>query len=75
MPRQSTRLEVVADGEKWSVREDGIGRLTTHATKVAATAAARAAATLNAPCELTIRKMDGTIESELTFPRLQSRLL
>jgi hypothetical protein len=71
MARQSTRLEVVADGEKWSVREHGIGRLSSHATKVAATTAARAVATLNTPSELIIRKADGSIESEQSFQRPQ----
>ena len=69
MARQSTRLEVVADGEKWSVRELGIGRLTTHPTQLAAAAAARAVATLHAPCDLIIRKRDGTIESQQTYHR------
>ncbi|HEY0672466.1 MAG TPA: DUF2188 domain-containing protein [Longimicrobiales bacterium] len=67
MTRQTTRLEVVADGEKWAVREHGIGRLTSHADKSRATKAARAVAANHPPCELTIRNDDGTIESQETF--------
>lgn len=67
MARPTTRLEVVAAGEKWNVSEKGIGRLSSHPTKLAATAAARAVANLHPPCELIIRKQDGTIESEQTF--------
>jgi hypothetical protein len=67
MPKQVTRLEIVADGAKWNVYERGIGRLTSHPTKVAATAAGRAVAAANAPCELVIRKGDGTIESEHSY--------
>lgn len=67
MPRQSTRLEVVPDGEKWMVREHGIGRLTSHPTKAAATAAAKAVAALHTPCELVIRNDDGSVESEQTY--------
>jgi hypothetical protein len=69
MIRESTRLEVVSDGAKWNVRERGIGRLSSHPTKVAATAAARAVAAIHTPCELVIRKSDGTIESEQTYHR------
>jgi hypothetical protein len=69
MTRQFTRLEIVADGAKWDVREHGIGRLSSHPTKLAATAAARAVAVIHTPCELVIRNSDGTIESEQTYPR------
>jgi hypothetical protein len=69
MPKQLTRLEVVADGAKWNVREHGIGRLSSHPTKVAATAAARAVALIHTPCELIIRNDNGTIESEQTYHR------
>jgi hypothetical protein len=66
MAREATRLEVVADGDKWNVREVGIGRLSSHATQVEATNAARAVARIHRPCELTIRNADGTTESERT---------
>ena len=69
MIRQSTRLEVVADGAKWNVRERGIGRLSSHPTKLAATTAARTVAAIHTPCELVIRNSDGTIESEQTYHR------
>lgn len=68
-----TRLEVVADGDKWNVREHGIGRLSSHPTKVAATAAARAVATLHAPSELTIRNSDGSLDSQHNYPEVTSR--
>jgi hypothetical protein len=67
MSRQTTRLEVVADGAKWTVRELGIGRLTSHPDKVKATAAARAVAAIHPPCELTIRNSDGTVQSQESF--------
>ena len=67
MPKQTTRLEVVADGAKWSVREHGIGRLSSHPTKVAATAAARSVAAQFHPAELTIRNSDGTVESQHAY--------
>ncbi len=67
MSRQTTRLEVVAEGSKWQVREQGIGRLSSHATLLEATNAARKVAAVHTPCELTIRKADGTTESEQTF--------
>ena len=67
MTRQSTRLEVVAEGTKWDVRERGIGRLSSHPTKLAATTKARAVAAMHTPCELIIRNDDGTIESEQTY--------
>jgi hypothetical protein len=66
MIRQSTRLEIVAAGDKWNVCEHGIGRLSSHATIQEATAAARAVAATHKPCELIIRKSDGTVESEKT---------
>ena len=65
--RQTTKLEVIADGAKWNVHEPGIGRLSSHPTKVAATQAARATAVQHTPCHLIIRKADGTIESEQTY--------
>jgi hypothetical protein len=68
MARQSTRLEVLPDGEKWIVREHGIGRLTSHVGKREAAAAARAVAAQNTPCELMIRNADGSIDSEESFP-------
>lgn len=67
MNRQLTRLEVAAKGDKWEVREHGIGRLTTHPTKDAAAAAARAVAALHTPCDIIIRKEDGTVESEQSY--------
>lgn len=67
MPRKTTRLEVALQGAKWDVREHGIGRLSSHPTKVEAAAAARAVAVIHTPCELIIRNMDGTIESEQTY--------
>jgi hypothetical protein len=67
MARQATKLEVVAVADKWQVTEQGIGRLSTHETMAAATAAARAIAAIHTPCELIVRKPDGTIESEQTF--------
>ena len=67
MSPQVTRLEVLAVAEKWNVTERGIGRLSSHATKVEATEKAREVAMRNTPSELIIRKMDGTIESERTF--------
>ena len=66
MTRQVTRLDVVADGDKWNLREQGIGRLSTHATKQEATAAARALAAQHQPCEINIRNSDGTVDSELS---------
>ena len=73
MARQSTRLEVAPDGEKWMVHEPGIGRLTSHADKLAATAAARAVAAIHTPCELIIRNDDGSIASEEVYPRPTKR--
>ena len=67
MTRQTTRLEVVAQGSKWEVREQGIGRLSTHATLGEATAAARKVAAVHTPCELIIRKGDGSTDSEQSF--------
>jgi hypothetical protein len=67
MSRQTTRLEVVAQGAKWMVRELGIGRLSSHATLAEASAAARRVAADNTPCELVIKKADGTTDSEQTF--------
>lgn len=67
MIRQLTRLEVAPAGAKWNVREHGIGRLSSHPTKTAAAAAARAVAAIHTPCELIIRNSDGTIESEQTY--------
>lgn len=67
MTRQTTHLEVVSQGEKWTVREAGIGRLSSHATAAEASAAARKVAAAHTPCELIIRKADGTTESEQTF--------
>lgn len=70
MSRETTKLEVVAEGAKWEVRERGIGRLTTHPDKVAATVAARAVAVQHTPAELIIRNDDGSIASEENFPRI-----
>lgn len=70
MARQPTQLEVTAQGEKWIVRELGIGRLTSHTNQDDAAKAARAVALNNTPSELTIRKADGTVEREEKFPRL-----
>ena len=64
MTRQTTRLEVVADGAKWSVKEHGIGRLNSYGTELEATQAARAIGAQHAPCELIIRKADGSVETE-----------
>lgn len=69
MARETTKIEVVADGAKWIVREAGIGRLTSHPDKAAATMAARAVAAIHTPCEITIRNDDGTIESEERYPK------
>ena len=66
MARQITRLDVVADGDKWSLREQGIGRLSSYATKQEATAAARAIAAQHQPCEINIRNSDGSTDSELS---------
>ena len=68
MKRQLTRLDVVAHGEKWNVREHGIGPLSSHPTKAAATAAARAVAQLHTPSELIIRNEKGAIESKDSYP-------
>ena len=65
--RETTRLEVTAAGEKWNIVEKGIGRLSSHPTKVAATAAARAVAALHTPSELVIRNLDGSIEAEHSY--------
>ena len=70
MTRETTRLEVVGEGAKWEVRERGIGRLTSHPDKAAATVAARAVAVLHTPAELIIRNDDGSIASEENFPRI-----
>ena len=70
MKRKMTRLEVVAAGAKWDVREHGIGRLSSHPTELAAIAAARAVSMIHTPCELIIRNGDGTIKSEQTYPRV-----
>ena len=67
MTRQPARLEVVAEGSKWVVREHGIGRLTSHADKVAGVKAAREEAAAHPPCELTIRNADGSIEKQETY--------
>jgi hypothetical protein len=67
MRRQITRLEVVAAGEKWNVQEQGIGRLSTHPTKVAATQAARGIAVQHSPCHIIIRNADGTVDSEDSY--------
>jgi hypothetical protein len=67
MTRQTTKLEVVAQGEKWQVREAGIGRLSSHATLVEATAAAKKVAAAHTPCELIIRNADGSTSSEQSF--------
>lgn len=64
--RESTRLEVVAAGDKWDVREHGIGRLSSHPTQLEATKAARAVAAIHKPCEIVIRNSDGSSESERT---------
>ena len=67
MTRHTTKLEVVPQGDKWLVRELGIGRLTSHATLGEATAAAKRVAAAHTPCELVIRKADGSTDSEQTF--------
>ena len=67
MTRQTTKLEVVAQGDKWLVREAGIGRLSSHATLSEATAAAKKVAAAHTPCDLIIRKGDGSSDSEQTF--------
>ena len=69
MARQCTRLEVAHDGTSWTVREHGIGRLTSHATQQEARTAARAVAAQHTPCELTIRDSDGKVAAEESFPR------
>lgn len=69
MARQSTKLEVVAEGGKWQVREHGIGRLTSHPDKLDATKAARAVAAIHTPCELIIRNDDGTVDSQEVYNR------
>ena len=69
MPRETTKIEVVADGTKWIVRETGIGRLTSHPDKAAAMVAARAVAAIHTPCELIIRNGDGSIEAEERYPK------
>lgn len=67
MPRQLTKLEVVADGPKWIVREHGIGKLTSHPDKIAASSAARAVAAIHTPCEIIIRNDDGSIDSQESY--------
>jgi hypothetical protein len=67
MSKQTTRLEVVVDGAKWAVREQGIGRLTSHPDQKQATAAARVVAANHPRCELIIRNSDGSIQSQETF--------
>lgn len=62
---------MVSDG-KWIVHEQGIGRLSTHATKDAAMVSARAEAEVVTPCELIIRNEDGAIESERTYASKRS---
>ncbi len=69
MTRPSTRLEVAHDGTKWTVREHGIGRLTSHNLKREAEAAARVVAATHAPSDLTIRNLDGTVNSQEHYPR------
>lgn len=69
MARQTTRLEVAHDGSKWTVREHGIGRLTSHATQKDAEMAARGVAAIHTPCDITIRNLDGTVNSEEHYPR------
>lgn len=69
MAREITRLEVAHDGAKWVVREHGIGRLTSHKSQQEAAIAARAVAAIHTPCEVTIRKEDGTVDSEEKFLR------
>ena len=69
MARQATKLEVTPDGDKWIVREQGIGRLTSHASQADAAKAARAVAAMHTPSELTIRNADGTTDSEERFPK------
>jgi len=73
MARQCTRLEVAHDGTKWTVRELGIGRLTSHATEQEAKAAARAVANVHTPSELTVRDLNGAVASEERFPHPQTR--
>jgi hypothetical protein len=65
--RQTTRLEVVADGARWNITERGIGRLSSYPTKVAATAAAQAMARLHTPSELIIRNDNGTIDAQHNY--------
>jgi hypothetical protein len=69
LSKPPTRLEVVADGAKWSVREQGIGRLTSHVEKTAAIKAARDEAAAHPPCVLIIRADDGSVEHQESFQR------
>jgi Uncharacterized protein conserved in bacteria (DUF2188) len=72
--RRITRLEVVTAGAKWNVTEHGIGRLSTHQTRAAAEAAARAIAALHTPSELIIRNQNGSIDSQHKYPQTPKQL-
>jgi hypothetical protein len=67
--KQITRLEIAADGGKWSITEHGIGRLSSYPTKVAAAEAGHAMARMHTPSKLIIRKENGSIDTEHTYDR------
>ena len=57
-----TRIEVAPSGQGWIVTREGFGRDSTHVTKSASTRRAIKLARSKQPSELTIRRLDGSVQ-------------
>jgi hypothetical protein len=62
-----TKIEVAASGNGWIVTREGFGRDSTHQTKDAATKRAVKLARSKQPSELTIRRVDGSVQDTRTY--------
>ena len=59
--------DVLPDGRRWKLSEQGNGVRSLHSTKDQAINTAMRVARRNAPSQLRIHKLDGTVESERRY--------
>ena len=70
-----TRIEVASAASGWIVTRDGFGRDSTHLTKNAATRRAVELARAKQPSELTIRRLDGSVQETRQYGSDITRIL
>ena len=74
-PLRRTEIEVAPAGQGWIVTRLGLGRDSTHPTKEAATQRGVQLARERQPSELTIRRLDGSIQETRHYGADPKRLL